>query len=446
MHPHREEIETARRQSFRRMSKEIYLKRVIEQIPRLLTQQDRCEDSPTYGCFDRSYWHYKIQNFPCARYQEASYTLALLYSIKSNINPYYKNEKIRRWAIAGMNFWKKINAGDEWYFNEHSFVSTSFSTLAVMEVYNIFKLNDAEIEEAIVKSLKWIERHDEPLVANQLAGSILALDTYLARKPLYGVAYDTHMFQERLDKLLSSQNEEGWFSEYGGFDVGYSYILLDYLARLWKNSKDKRDAADKLIEFLSYFIHPDGTTGGIYTSRQTTYIIPSGLEIFSENPIARAIADIELKNLQERPILWDDRYLCYQLYYHLIAYLNHKKTKPAKLPYQKMVGEHFSESGLHVNSDGKGNYIIKNDDGRFVVYEDYKLSLCSKLQHSKSHLMNPYTTILMNIFQLTFGRSDIISKFVKKKLRQKLILNKKGKSNIYVPSARYFNKNELRWK
>ena len=33
-------------------------------IPKILTLQDRNAHSPTYGCFDRNYWHYKIIDFP----------------------------------------------------------------------------------------------------------------------------------------------------------------------------------------------------------------------------------------------------------------------------------------------------------------------------------------------------------------------------------------------
>ena len=34
------------------------------QVARILTQMDRDPQSPTFGCFDRNYWHYKIRDYP----------------------------------------------------------------------------------------------------------------------------------------------------------------------------------------------------------------------------------------------------------------------------------------------------------------------------------------------------------------------------------------------
>ena len=43
----------------------------------LLTLVDRSPYSKTYGCFDRSYWQYKIKDFPSGMSQEAVYPLSL---------------------------------------------------------------------------------------------------------------------------------------------------------------------------------------------------------------------------------------------------------------------------------------------------------------------------------------------------------------------------------
>ena len=49
----------------------------------LLTWVDRAPYSKTYGCFDRSYWHYKIKDFPSGMSKEAVYPLYL--ALKNNI-------------------------------------------------------------------------------------------------------------------------------------------------------------------------------------------------------------------------------------------------------------------------------------------------------------------------------------------------------------------------
>ena len=37
--------------------------------------------SPTYGCFDRAYWHYRMIDFPCGMSQEFVLPLALVWSM-----------------------------------------------------------------------------------------------------------------------------------------------------------------------------------------------------------------------------------------------------------------------------------------------------------------------------------------------------------------------------
>ena len=45
------------------------------QLARVLTQMDRDPDSPTFGCFDRNYWHYKTCDFPSSILQQGVFTL-----------------------------------------------------------------------------------------------------------------------------------------------------------------------------------------------------------------------------------------------------------------------------------------------------------------------------------------------------------------------------------
>ena len=46
------------------MSRDPLAAAALADIPKILTLQDRNPHSPTYGCFDRNYWHYKIIDFP----------------------------------------------------------------------------------------------------------------------------------------------------------------------------------------------------------------------------------------------------------------------------------------------------------------------------------------------------------------------------------------------
>jgi hypothetical protein len=43
--------------------------------------QDRDPSSPTYRCFDRSYWHYRRQDFPSGMYRELALLLVQAYAM-----------------------------------------------------------------------------------------------------------------------------------------------------------------------------------------------------------------------------------------------------------------------------------------------------------------------------------------------------------------------------
>src|SRR5689334_6317799 len=57
-----------------------YLTAALACIPRLLGAVDRNPYRPTYGCFDREYWHYRTSSFPSEMHQEGVLPLALVYA------------------------------------------------------------------------------------------------------------------------------------------------------------------------------------------------------------------------------------------------------------------------------------------------------------------------------------------------------------------------------
>ena len=90
------------------MDNNIYIDLLLAEVPRILGQIDKNPLSSTYGCFDRNYWKYMVRDYANARFQEASYTLALLYSYKSKNNIYYNDSKIYDLAVAGILYWIKL--------------------------------------------------------------------------------------------------------------------------------------------------------------------------------------------------------------------------------------------------------------------------------------------------------------------------------------------------
>lgn len=340
------------------MGKDEYRNYVLSNVPRLLSQLDRDKNSQTFGCFDRNYWHYKIRDFPSMILQQGSLTLALLYSNDFEENIYYRNRKVRDWCIASIYFWMENQLRDgsfnEYWPNEHGYPPTVFSLYSTSETYRI--LNDFvgkhdNLKEALLKSSKFISKHNEKGAENQEIASISALySTYLTT--------DENWLLDVIDKkvryILERQSPEGWFSEYGGVDIGYLSVSLNYLSEYYRLSQDQRvfPALKKIVDFLQFFIHPNHTTGGDYGSRNTEYFLPNGLEILAPKyPLAGAIADkILSKDPSKLPNSVDDRYLShYFLHSYVGALLNYEhRSDVPKIPCGMNCDRYFRDAGLYV--------------------------------------------------------------------------------------------------
>src|ERR1700750_2893845 len=79
-----------------------FAREALAQIPKILTLQDRNAHSPTYGCFDRNYWQYKIIDFPSGMAAEFVWPLPLAYATQIEGNAFYRQPAIREWAGAGI--------------------------------------------------------------------------------------------------------------------------------------------------------------------------------------------------------------------------------------------------------------------------------------------------------------------------------------------------------
>lgn len=455
----------------------VYLGDIVEQTPRLLGLLNRNPISETYGCFDRQYWHYSTSDFPCARLQEAVLTLALLYKIESKRNPYYGKEQILNWVNAGLKFWVKIQekngSFNEWYPKENSFVATAFSSYAVSETLLQLGNNIIEKEKilyALKKAGNWIIGRDEKNVTNQETGAIISLyNIYL----LSGDEKYKKSADKKVKFLINNQTEEGWFWEYGGADIGYLSLAIDYLAKYYQKMGDNRilKILEKAVNFCSYFIHPDLTSGGDYGSRNTEYLIPHGFEFLSkELPNAALISAHIRESLENKvtisPFSLDDRYLCYIGYTYLQAHLDSSDFSLIDSPqYKKNFVKNFPTAGLWIYCDDnfylitsykKGGvsriFFKKNNnalyDSGLIVISDgkkftsnwlsnvnqYKISersieIKGDLWKLPENVMTPIKNILLRAFQITIGREENINTFMKKKFRDKLITNA-NKSNI----------------
>jgi len=274
----------------------------------LLSQQDRNVYSRTYGCFDRRYWGWKLVDYAEATYQRGVYPLAWLLGRT-------EDEKAARVlheaVVAGLQFSAQIQhpdgSFDQAFPHEHSFGATAFLLHPSLSAYRIVRdeidvaLTNA-IEGSLRKAADFLCHHHEAhgLISNHLAGAALSL---LDCAGFFGETRYEKRAAELVAHIIDQQSPEGWFVEYEGADPGYQTLCLYYLAQVfWLRPEPAlRNAIEKAVDFLSWFVHPDGTFGGAYGSRRTEIYYPGGLTLLSgEFPLAHSMTNFMLQSIFDR--------------------------------------------------------------------------------------------------------------------------------------------------
>ena len=259
--------------------------------------------------------------------------------------------------------------------------------------------------------------------------------------------------------------------------------------------------------FLSYFIHPDGTIGGEYGSRNTEIFFPAGFEILRhEIPLAGSIADTIYNNIGSgRTVLLnavDTGNLIPLMTNYLIASNERQKShytedKKEKLPAElNSVNAYFQDAKIHVKSNenyyavigiGKGGVIkvydklkkkwIINDAGYIgqtdnevfistqmynpaigVHFDENEIEITTDFFKISRELPTPRRFFILRFLNLTIMRSIWFGNLIKKILVRLLITNKKnirlslrrniylGVNNIRISDSLSCNKNiNLRW-
>lgn len=350
----------------------------IEKItPKVLTQVDRDKASKTYGCCDRNFWHLKIRDFSSAILQQTGLSMALLYTTDFPGNYFFKNPDMKSWAVASVYFWKQIQLRDgsfnEYYPNEHGFPPTAFSLYTACEIYRRLHMNDPELVSSFEKTAGYLCRHIETKAYNQELASITALySCYM----ITGHVWILEGLNKKLERILCLQSEEGWFSEYGGADIGYLSVSFDMLAEYYWLSRDERviKPLESIIDFIKYFVHPDGTVGGEYGSRNTTYFLPNGLEVLIQmgNPDAVAVKNYLLRDAAQPGFFLDavdDRYCTHYLLHSFLRALEKEQPVsivPSVLPFEKNDSHFFKDAGLWTYSQNNCYCIVGAQKGGII--------------------------------------------------------------------------------
>ena len=320
---------------------------------RVLTQLDRDPDSPTYGCFDRNYWHYKIRDFPSTIVQQGVVVLEALH--RGNLGLGSEPRLAREWALAAINALSRQvdRAGgvDEYYPYERSFPAAAFGLYAACLVLRDWQRDEPErllrVEwSGLARLARQLAKRSELQASNQYGASVAGL-ALAARLPEFSLSPE--VAHSHAQRLLSRQHDEGWFEEYGGPDFGYLTVTLDALVDYIDTTGDERAtrAVDRAVEFIASMVGPDGELPWTLNSRNTDYVVPYGLvRTAAHNPTAAWLVSTLFAHLGDpQHAIWatDDRYHLHYIYASIvrsIPYLEDLGTESAPDPpdYQWLPG------------------------------------------------------------------------------------------------------------
>ena len=465
--------------------REQYFTLAKNQLSRLFSRMDREKISKTFGSFDRTFWSWKFTDFSGSRFQESLYVASWFYNFKKTKNEYYKSKTLLNWIEGGLNFWvslqHKDGSFDEAYPYERSLAATAFTSFYIGEAYLLLKdeLN-LEIKNIVLNSLlrsgDWLCHNSEKhgILTNHIAAAAASLiilwkisnkSKYLERANFF------------LNIIYSHQNSEGWYEEYGGADIGYQSHGCFYLARIWTITKDKKLLASlrSSIKFFKYFVHPNGTIGGEYGSRNTTFYFPAAFEILaSVSNEARSIAKFMRASIFSDNSVGLNTVDAYNfspmINNYIFAYEYSKNLNTNfELPFQKNGIFKFRNAGIFIISKPRYYAIFSSSKGGVLkvfskvnrsktfsncgywgalnkneIITSQSFSLNHKFFINKNifkvrvpfvkinqKTMNPWLFICFRIFSLTVGRNKFISQKLKNLLVKVLINNNKNIDIIF---------------
>jgi hypothetical protein len=398
--------------------------------------------------------------------QEFVLPLALAYHTKMSDNPFFHQPVLRDWVEAGILYADRSahrdGSCDDYFPFERAGGAAAFSLLACIDSYNLMGLDNPTALRFFERRANWLARHHESgQLSNHQALIVLCLELLAG---LIGTDRWDKERSRRLERVLSWQNAEGWFQEYEGCDPGYHTLTISCLARIDQLRPDAkvRDALVKAVKLAAEFVHPDGSYGGEYASRNTYNFFPHGFELVGQwLPAALRINDQFLLGLQKglAPCYADDHIIGHHTWNYLLAWRDFCLDRPA--PSDRPTGRVWLQNAnilidrrettelyLALNKGGvfklfrdgklvasdtqfsvqiaKGKK-LKNAVGHLVgKYEDWvsddEISIRGQLGWAKQKQMTPVNLLLLRLVMLTVGR--FFPNLVRKLLQKMLITGK----------------------
>lgn len=355
-----------------------YLAQIHSTLPRILSGFDVDPTSPLRGCGDRRRWAWKLADFANGTPQGIAHGLA--YLVRDCLLPSWlpSASAIRRIdeCFIGAEAIRRGNGSwEEAFPHEASFCVTALVThdlLCAIQLVGDRVPNATRNRwvNTVRPGIKFLLTSDErhALISNHLATAAAALAKWTAITAEPGADRGRELWK----RILSNQSVEGWFREYEGADPGYLSLCLHYLADLHgtRSDWDMSRPLTQACGFMALAVHPDGSFGGLYGSRNTRFWFPSGIELFADsNPTAAAIASTLRNSIHSHRVVrldtMDDGNLgpMFNSYCWAASIVARRAKEPTQtlLPCQgtQLKRWHLPEAGLDIDS-GPEHYTIVN--------------------------------------------------------------------------------------
>jgi hypothetical protein len=297
---------------------QIFRQAALEVAERVLGQLDRRPDSPTAGCFDRSYWCYCSVDFASSWFNNATEYVALLAHLDERP---WQSPRLGDWARSAIAFSLSLAHRDgsvsEAYPNEHGFCATAFlcAHLAAATA-----LVGSAGDPRLGAMAHFLATDHRAVPANQRAAAALAL---LRVARLLGHAVFAEAARGQLLSLAAEQDAAGGFREYDGADVGYQTVTLSALAQIESENlaEIEKSMVGRALEFLDRAVGADGAFDYRQGSRRAQFLYPFGLAYY-RSPVLARLVDGLVAGTALRPAWLDDRYVADLAIDHLRTYLH----------------------------------------------------------------------------------------------------------------------------
>lgn len=459
-----------------------------ENIPKLINLYNLDPAAKTNGYGDRLYWGWKVRDFCNATLQGGIHSLAIALNLDLIKQEAIILDLIDR-AIQAIDTIKdKSNSVVEAYPNEQSFCVTALVAFDVLSTIDILKdkISDkkrSQYIEIIRPLIHFIENNDEEhaIISNHLATGVAAIAIW---NKVSGSHSKRH--ESLLGIIFNHQSKEGWYREYEGSDPGYQTLCTYYLAvaNRYLQNEELSSSLNKSLEFLEYFVQPDGSIGGLYGSRNTEVFYPGGLAILAnENPIAKRILDGLGTGLSAQvhitPQIIDiGNYAPLVNSYAYAAWMQEdaKSSKQDFLPIHKNFEKSFEDAGIYICSTEKyyaiinykkggtlkvfdkekkcvdledGGWIAKGRAKKWVSTQHVDQTITFKDQEIRSHFYanneaypSPFQFMIIRILSLTIFKSNRIGNLFKKSV-VKLLMTGKSKVDGFVQRSFKFTEEKI---